>query len=48
MRSHPPRAGDIILLHDDSDATIDALEVLLPEWRQAGFHLRALPELPDA
>ena len=48
MRRHPPRAGDIVLLHDDSDATIEALAVLLPEWRRAGFELRTLPELAGA
>jgi hypothetical protein len=31
-------------MHDDSEATLEALEVLLPEWRQAGFALRCLPE----
>jgi peptidoglycan/xylan/chitin deacetylase (PgdA/CDA1 family) len=46
MRSHPPRPGDIVLLHDDSDATIDALAVLLPEWRASGFEFSNLPELP--
>ena len=44
MRRDPPRAGDIVLMHDDSEATLEALEVLLPEWRQAGFALRCLPE----
>jgi peptidoglycan/xylan/chitin deacetylase (PgdA/CDA1 family) len=44
MRCNPPRAGDILLMHDDNEATLEALEVLLPEWRQAGFALRCLPE----
>jgi peptidoglycan-N-acetylglucosamine deacetylase len=48
MRRHPPLAGDILLFHDDSDATIDALAILLPEWRRAGFDLRTLPELAAA
>ncbi|MGB0134617.1 polysaccharide deacetylase family protein, partial [Dokdonella sp.] len=48
MRNSPPRAGDIVLMHDDSDATIDALAVLLPEWRASGFELSILPELPGA
>jgi peptidoglycan/xylan/chitin deacetylase (PgdA/CDA1 family) len=43
LRAHPPRAGDVILLHDDSTLTTDALAILLPEWRAAGFDLRALP-----
>lgn len=48
MRAEPPRAGDIVLMHDDRDATIDALAVILPEWRAAGFQLRPLPELSSA
>ena len=48
MRADPPRPGDIVLLHDDSDVTIDALNVMLPEWQQAGFALRTLPELTSA
>lgn len=48
MRAQPPRAGDIILMHDESDATIEALAILLPEWRKAGFVFRALPELGQA
>jgi peptidoglycan/xylan/chitin deacetylase (PgdA/CDA1 family) len=48
MRTQPPRAGDIVLMHDDSDATIDALAMILPEWRAAGFQLRTLPELAGA
>ena len=43
LRAHPPRAGDVILMHDDSALTTDALAILLPEWRAAGFDLRALP-----
>jgi peptidoglycan/xylan/chitin deacetylase (PgdA/CDA1 family) len=46
MRSHPPRPGEVILMHDDSEATIDALAVMLPEWRASGFELSTLPELP--
>lgn len=43
LRADPPRAGDIVLMHDDGDRAIDALSVLLPEWRQQGYHFRALP-----
>lgn len=43
-RATPPRAGDVILMHDDNDMTTRALEILLPEWRAAGFDLRALPD----
>ena len=45
MRTSPPRPGDIMLMHDDSDATIDALAVLLPEWCTSGFGFSTLPEL---
>lgn len=48
LRGSPPRAGDIVLLHDDNDATVELLNVMLPEWRKAGFELRALPELASA
>ncbi|HOX72374.1 MAG TPA: polysaccharide deacetylase family protein [Dokdonella sp.] len=48
LRGDPPRAGDIVLLHDDNDATVELLNVMLPEWRKAGFELRALPELASA
>ena len=48
MRAQPPRAGDIILMHDESDATIEALAILLPEWRTAGFVFRALPDVGQA
>lgn len=48
MRAQPPRAGDVILMHDESDATVEMLAVMLPEWRNAGFAFRALPELSRA
>lgn len=44
FRSDPPRAGDVVLMHDDSEATLRVLERMLPEWRAAGFALRALPQ----
>lgn len=44
LRAEPPRVGDIVLMHDDSEATLQALERMLPEWRAAGFALRALPQ----
>lgn len=43
MRADPPRAGDIVLMHDDSDCCTHMLEVLLPEWRDGGFGFSALP-----
>lgn len=48
IRSDPPRAGDIVLMHDDSETTTRALEVLLPEWRAAGFIMQALPDVKRA
>jgi peptidoglycan/xylan/chitin deacetylase (PgdA/CDA1 family) len=48
MRAQPPRVGDIILMHDESDATIEALAILLPEWRTAGLVFRALPDVGQA
>lgn len=48
LRKQPPVPGDVILMHDDNDASIDALAAILPEWRAAGFRLRALPELAGA
>ena len=44
MRADPPRAGDVVLMHDDNAATHAALERMLPEWRAAGFALRGLPQ----
>jgi len=44
LRADPPRAGDVVLMHDDSEATHQALHRMLPEWRAAGFALRVLPQ----
>ena len=41
LRAAPPKAGDIILFHDDGECASLALDVLLPEWSRAG--LRFLP-----
>jgi peptidoglycan/xylan/chitin deacetylase (PgdA/CDA1 family) len=43
LRAQPPRAGDVMLMHDDSDCSRRMLEQLLPEWQQHGFVFRALP-----
>lgn len=48
MREHPVRAGEIILMHDDSTHSLEMLRVLLPEWRQAGFALLPLPDSQGA
>ena len=39
MRHRPPRAGDVILLHDNNPYTVDALAKVLPDWRRgvSGF-----------
>lgn len=42
MRLQPPGAGELILMHDDSDCSTRMLETLLPEWRQQGFRFSAL------
>jgi peptidoglycan/xylan/chitin deacetylase (PgdA/CDA1 family) len=43
LRGDPPAAGDIVLMHDDSDKAADALDVLLPEWLGQGMRFAALP-----
>lgn len=37
MQRSPPRAGDVILLHDNNPHTIDALSRAVPVWRGAGL-----------
>jgi peptidoglycan/xylan/chitin deacetylase (PgdA/CDA1 family) len=44
LRATPPSGGDIVLMHDDSDVMIALLETMLPEWREQGFALEALPQ----
>lgn len=43
LREHPPRAGEVLLMHDDSDCSRHILEALLPEWRADGFVFHVLP-----
>lgn len=43
LRATGVRGGDILLFHDDAAVAADALEVLLPEWRAAGFSFAELP-----
>ncbi|SFW22094.1 polysaccharide deacetylase family protein [Luteibacter sp. UNCMF366Tsu5.1] len=43
LRDDPPAAGDIVLMHDDSDKAAEALDVLLPEWLAQGMRFAALP-----
>ena len=42
---HPPRGGDIILMHDDSEHSLELLQQLIPAWKSQGFDLRALPHV---
>jgi peptidoglycan/xylan/chitin deacetylase (PgdA/CDA1 family) len=44
IQRHPPRDGDIILMHDDSDHSLALLRELLPVWKAQGFAMRALPQ----
>ncbi|HEV7777439.1 MAG TPA: polysaccharide deacetylase family protein [Luteibacter sp.] len=43
LRNDPPRVGDIVLMHDDSDKASEALDVMLPEWLAEGYRFDALP-----
>ncbi|KRA42336.1 polysaccharide deacetylase family protein [Pseudoxanthomonas sp. Root630] len=45
IQRHPPRGGDIILMHDDSEHALALLRELIPAWKAQGFELRALPHL---
>ncbi len=42
LRKHPVQEGEIILMHDDSNHSLEVLRVMLPEWKDAGFSLDAL------
>ena len=44
IEADPPRAGDTILMHDDTAATVELLSRLLPQWRAQGYEVRAMPE----
>lgn len=39
----PPRAGDVLLMHDDGKHTVNMLTTLLPRWREHGYRFAALP-----
>ncbi|MGP1664996.1 MAG: polysaccharide deacetylase family protein, partial [Rhodanobacter sp.] len=43
LRAKPPRAGDVLLMHDDDDCSTRVLEIMLPEWRELGFRFQVLP-----
>lgn len=44
IQADPPQAGDTVLMHDDTAATVELLASLLPQWRAQGFEVRAMPE----
>lgn len=39
---HPPRAGDIVLMHDDGGLSLRLLETMLPLWQAEGFAFEPL------
>lgn len=41
-RRHAPRAGDIILMHDDSEISTQVLQAMIPQWKGEGFGFDAL------
>ncbi|MEO8364934.1 MAG: polysaccharide deacetylase family protein [Pseudoxanthomonas sp.] len=43
VRQHPLRAGEIVLMHDDSPISLEMLKVLIPQWKAEGFTLSSLP-----
>ena len=48
FKEHPIVPGDIILLHDQSDVTVDLLRTLLPQLRQEGLKMVGVNDLLDA
>ena len=40
---HPPRPGDVILMHDDGPLSLAYLQAMLPAWRAEGYRFEALP-----
>ena len=44
----PPRAGDILLFHDDGGAATDSLKTLLPGWLAQGFTFGTFNNLAPA
>lgn len=42
LRRLPPRAGDILLMHDDAACAGEVLKIMLPHWQAGGHELRAL------
>ena len=48
FNENPVQPGDIILLHDQSNITIDLLETLLPELRKNGFQMVSVSHLLES
>lgn len=44
FRARPPRAGDVVLFHDDGDTAGQVLDTLLPQWKQQGLTFATLAE----
>ncbi|MFZ5638708.1 MAG: polysaccharide deacetylase family protein [Pseudomonadota bacterium] len=42
-RRHPPRPGEILLLHDDGGLALELLAAMLPAWAADGFAFEPLP-----
>ena len=42
LRSSPPVAGDILLMHDDGNTSLQLMQALLPEWHQRGLRCSVL------
>ena len=42
LSNYVPKGGDILLFHDDMQATIVALKIVLPRWRDAGVQFATL------
>jgi peptidoglycan/xylan/chitin deacetylase (PgdA/CDA1 family) len=41
----PPKAGDILLFHDDGGAAMQSLQNLLPRWLRQGFTFGTFNEM---
>lgn len=44
FEAQPPRAGDILLFHDDGQTAAEALDRLLPLWKQQGLRFATLAQ----
>jgi peptidoglycan/xylan/chitin deacetylase (PgdA/CDA1 family) len=48
FEQNPFANGDIVLMHDDDEKTLSALEVMLPRWCASGWRFDALPVAGDS